>query len=1155
MKKKIICLILALFTVFIGINSVSAVMYGIGSDGNIYVYSGAELTKSEECQWGGYNGISGLNAVRITIVDGNGNRVSKSVDFTSSGSGTGTNYQSTEMKTRNEIINGGMSYSYMPASLNLVPWANLPQFVCDDASCGGTLLKNFFLNIASTNMADMMWLFGLLEYDGYKNSLLYENHYLLVEPIFNTQLMTPVNTDTTSFKQGAKYIYNSDAVNSAKKSCAEDICISRGKTGRELDQCKSYLVNHYSEDEDVKICVKDELDRQGEKAAATKYRCDKSFTRYYGTATEIFYMMKNLPEPLQNYNYNGNGNSFGTIVSNIGGLVHDDAPYVGGLIDASGIVQNKSMVISNMISNFGLGTMHVWMKYIMEGCPDGVCPSYCPDGVTEIPAGQTAEEVCPPSYCPDMQTVIPPGKTAAEVCPNYTPTCKYDLKTKITNDCTDGQEGFIRDIGEDENGATNLDEWKCIFDTANAPRNTYEGEFYHPNGSTFFDNNPYCRVACRETVKYKLPSTFEEVAGRRFTIGISNDFTTGLTPNVIEGTTTCSTAYAPGTEVPAINYELFKQHYANANITVVNTWNAYQNAVAKEKAFQAAQPGPGVEKDEACIGPLVDDMNSCPGGWSEVLTLYGIERDASSCAAWDLIKKPTDPGCSTSRTCPGGYGKRVDTANCNSWEDGNPKYTEYKWTGTYDNGVYKATVEYITTSCGHHGQDKDARWNEIQNEKNAAKAAYEAAVEQRRVLLKVLNMCNNFQRTYSEFEPTLSFAYSETKYRGSHKLAATSQTTAVTNYLVNNQSVGIHEWSTAGYEGSSDTFKVDMLNNYGSIDYIDRTDCNNELQPCVNNIKAQPFPNNISVIQTTRKTYNYEIPNDANRYVAKNGVSYNTAYDAELSDYPYIDTGRSNMPINYTTPGGWYHYYYDYYYANGTANLFGTNQKFLKYNKIEPGGTSSYNGLTLADNLLYHCIYKVDCGLLPCNVSNTCPDGSEMPPDGKCPDYTIEHRICPSGVPMPISGNCPDNKGINIIYRTISLNDPFPGEHGEGRDAGANWNGTATVLGTRMSFIDAYITNNRGVSTEKVYQETPMYQFTLTPANIRAIRKYNRSTGNDYNDYNFECSNGKYCKSEFLEEGIGNGYFGFSSKNPNGGSCFNAYSTDWESCRYSSIGG
>ena len=992
-------------------------------------------------------------------------------------------------------------------------------------------------------------MFNLMGYTAYKNELLYENHALLIEPIF--KISTDFPKDGTLVTTEYVTVLDDDKITSDGKS-SSDVLNAFESEMSSLGTPVSHgeAINTLSNPRSAAAVGRPVINT----GTWTDYKCDLSHTYYYGTATEIFSMMKQSNDKYFTYKVR-QGGSVETTVYNLGTLVYDDE-NIGGLINATGI---RSMqphahggAYDHMLDSYGLGAMHIWMKYILEGCPNGECPTTCPDG-TIVPEGQNPEDVCPPSYCPDMQTVIPYGKTAAEVCPNYTPTCKYDLKTKITNDCTDGQEGFMRDIGEDENGATNLDEWKCIFDTANAPINTYEGEFYHPNSSTFFDNNPYCKVACRETVKYRLPSTFEEVAGRKFTIGISNDFSTNLTPNVIEGTSTCSTAYAPGTEVPAINYELFKQHYANANITVVNTWNAYQNAVAKEKAFQAASiTSTSSGNKEQCL----EKKKVSRQVGSQLVGPYGPADQASCDACSALIGY----SCCENQPIYQEFEENKSWDECfddgvADFEHGHSTYDVYTWTGSYDNGVYSGTVNYTTTSCGHHGQNKDDVWGAIQNEKNVAKAAYEAAVEQRRVLLKVLNMCNNFQRTYSEFEPTLSFAYSETKYKGSHKLAATSQTTAVTNYLVNNQSVGIHEWTTAGYEGSSDTFKVDMLNNYGSIDYIDRTDCNNELQPCVNNIKAQPFPNNISVIQITRKTYNYEIPNDANRYVAKNGVSYNTAYDAELSDYPYIDTGRSNMPINYTTPGGWYHYYYDYYYANGTANLFGTNQKFLKYNKIEPGGTSSYNGLTLADNLLYHCIYKVDCGLLPCEPSNTCPDGSEMPPDGKCPDYTIEHRICPSGVPMPISGRCPDNKGINIIYRTISLNDPFPGEHGEGRAAGANWNGEATVLGTNMSFIDAYITNNRGVETEKVYQETPMYQFTLTPANIRAIRKYNRSTGNDYNDYNFECSNGKYCKSEFLEEGIGNGYFGFSSKNPNGGSCFNAYSTDWESCRYSSIGG
>ena len=140
-----------------------------------------------------------------------------------------------------------------------------------------------------------------------------------------------------------------------------------------------------------------------------------------------------------------------------------------------------------------------------------------------------------------------------------------------------------------------------------------------------------------------------------------------------------------------------------------------------------------------------------------------------------------------------------------------------------------------------------------------------------------------------------------------------------------------------------------------------------------------------------------------------------------------------------------------------------------------------------------------------------------------------------------------------MIYRPIDLNNPFPGESGNGRTSGSNWIGSAYVLGQYRSFIDAYITNNRGKVTEQVYQMRPMFQFYLTSGNISAIRNYNsarRREGFDYNDFNLTCTNGEYCKSEFLQSGLGNGYFRFTTENSDGGSCFNATSTTWESCRY-----
>ena len=101
-----------------------------------------------------------------------------------------------------------------------------------------------------------------------------------------------------------------------------------------------------------------------------------------------------------------------------------------------------------------------------------------------------------------------------------------------------------------------------------------------------------------------------------------------------------------------------------------------------------------------------------------------------------------------------------------------------------------------------------------------------------------------------------------------------------------------------------------------------------------------------------------------------------------------------------------------------------------------------------------------------------------------------------------------------------------------------------------MSYVDAFIKNNRGVSADKVYQERAMYQFVLSPGNLRTIRKYNKDHENDYNDFNLECEEGYFCKSTFLKEGLGAGYFSFTTVNSDGGTCFNATKDNWESCRY-----
>ena len=119
-----------------------------------------------------------------------------------------------------------------------------------------------------------------------------------------------------------------------------------------------------------------------------------------------------------------------------------------------------------------------------------------------------------------------------------------------------------------------------------------------------------------------------------------------------------------------------------------------------------------------------------------------------------------------------------------------------------------------------------------------------------------------------------------------------------------------------------------------------------------------------------------------------------------------------------------------------------------------------------------------------------------------------------------------ESKGKKIIYRTISLSNPFPSYDSDetvtqsnlkvgmfnddikGRYPGMNWNSTTTVKNK--------ILNNRGVDGDKVYTKTPLYTFKLDAKTIQAIRKYNKK--HKYTDFKLECKKGSAaaCISTFV---------------------------------------
>lgn len=145
---------------------------------------------------------------------------------------------------------------------------------------------------------------------------------------------------------------------------------------------------------------------------------------------------------------------------------------------------------------------------------------------------------------------------------------------------------------------------------------------------------------------------------------------------------------------------------------------------------------------------------------------------------------------------------------------------------------------------------------------------------------------------------------------------------------------------------------------------------------------------------------------------------------------------------------------------------------------------------------------------------------------------------CPIGVRNMFY--CKDNNcgsgGLNVIYRPISLTNPFPNliNNNKYRKMGANWNET---------YAQTVIENNRGVSNYDIYKTTPIYTIELTPAKIKEIRKYNDKTS--FNNFDMKCSDGYLCSSNFLWRDTTNGY-NFSDIVVQSESC--ATSDGWSNC-------
>ena len=178
------------------------------------------------------------------------------------------------------------------------------------------------------------------------------------------------------------------------------------------------------------------------------------------------------------------------------------------------------------------------------------------------------------------------------------------------------------------------------------------------------------------------------------------------------------------------------------------------------------------------------------------------------------------------------------------------------------------------------------------------------------------------------------------------------------------------------------------------------------------------------------------------------------------------------------------------------------------------------------------------------NKKYLCPPGTKKAGSnvGPCVESLISKGIQEADALTKCQSiECYDD-GIPIIYRTISLKNPFPSKQINGRtkdfntDAisgrypGANWNST--------ELVKTKIRENRGVRDNNVYNKDPLYVIKLDAQTIRKIRTYNaeKRKGNNggYGDFNLSCleTDGSKCLSKtFLRAELGNALEGGTCRN------------------------
>lgn len=489
---------------------------------------------------------------------------------------------------------------------------------------------------------------------------------------------------------------------------------------------------------------------------------------------------------------------------------------------------------------------------------------------------------------------------------------------------------------------------------------------------------------------------------------------------------------------------------------------------------------------------------------------------------------------------------------------------------------------YNNNSCGTESQTVSRIQREL-TEATTIKTecqAYGNAYERAKSLIVEFNKCisTSISSQYGSVDVQISSNHNDRKYGGNFTLIesdkeneCTDCTSGIPQLSEDPRTISVSQLLSKVDLIQSRNIVVSMTSYYdlqaGYYNYIDK-----EKNESVNSNYGLA---NFDTIPFSNMPISYDAPVGTSIPLDLNLTVSGTSFDSELSNQDYT----CHYEVTNTPPPGCV-------CPDGTPEE-GTDIECL----ISEYNANSSEPITCADGQVIFCESSISEQDTKCPT--TCPDDPSIdltscindgnsydscvetwcngnPPDGPGGGSgNGETPVCPAGttnegmdltscvMPMVNKGmsyedaleycvdvTCPI-KGIKIIYRTISLSNPFPSfdadssitQNGlsigmfndtvKGRYPGSNWNSKTVVQNV--------ILNNRGVDGDEVYNKTPLYTFVLNSQTIRAIRSYNKNT--DYADFNLNCklSDSAACVSSFVHNSSLSGLVSNISKSTCGG--------------------